>query len=554
MFDERWAEVPARPVTTSWATRRAERLVLGVVHNVTSATRLFDVLPLVATDPRIQVLFTCTGSSPFTPGTVEHLADLGVMSIEWAQAERTPFDLAIAASYGGPLERLRAPLTVLPHGMGYNKYLEIGNRKSEIGDRRPVFGLSAEWLTRDGRLIPSSVILSHTEQLDRLRSSCPQAVPAAVVAGDPCFDRMLASGPLRATYRAALGVERGQRLVVVSSTWGSGSLYDEAAEIVRRLRVELPLDEYRIALALHPNTWFGHSPWQVRMWLAECERAGVVVLPPEEGWRAALVAADLVVGDHGSVTFYGAALSVPVLLAAAAPDAVDPASAIGRFIDKADRLVPGRPLREQVDAAKSSGEIEEIAALVSSAPGRAATLLRTEFYRLLRLAEPPDGPEVRTVPVARVSTPPVVHQWVRVEFDTPGRATVIRFPVDLRRGTPPDSHLVVGVDTPDATLLESAEIVVQDHAGDAEPWIAAMFDALPGLGSASMPDHLGRWLVGTRDGALLAFTGPTRAGRVWASVVHAWQLHELTFAERVTVVLGDEEFTAEVRQLRAASR
>ncbi len=537
--------------------------MLAVVHNVTSATRLFDVLPLVATDPRIQVLFTCTGSSAFTPGTVEHLADLGVMSIDWAQAERTSFDLAIASSYGGPLERLRAPLAVLPHGMGYNKYLETGNRKPETGNRKPetgnrkpVFGLSAEWLTRDGRLIPSSVVLSHTEQLDRLRLSCPEAVPAAVVAGDPCFDRMLASGPLRATYREALGVGRGQRLVVVSSTWGPGSLYDKAADVVRRLRAELPLDEYRIALALHPNTWFGHSPWQVRMWLAECERAGVVVLPPEEGWRAALVAADVVIGDHGSVTFYAAALGRPVLLAAAGQDAVDPASAVGRFIDRADRLVPGRPLREQVDTAELSDEVAAIAALVSSVPGQAATLLRAEFYRRLRLTEPPDDPEVRTVPVARVPMPPVVHQWVRVEFefDTPDRATVIRFPVDLRRASPPDSHLVVGVDTPNATLLESAEIVVQDDAGDAERWIAAMFDALPGLGLASMPDHSGRWLVGTRDGTLLAFTGPAQPGRVWASVVHAWELLALPFPAQVTVVLGEDGFTSEVRQLRAASR
>ncbi|MEV1120959.1 hypothetical protein AB0I91_38400 [Actinosynnema sp. NPDC049800] len=547
MFDERWTVVPDRPVTTRWATRRAEKLVLGVVHNVTSATRLFDVLPLIATDPRVQVLFACTGSSAFTPGTAEHLADLGVLTIDWAQAERTRFDLAIASSYGGPLERLRAPLAVLPHGMGYNKYLEVG-------DRKPVFGLSPEWLTHRGRLIPSSVILSHTEQLDRLRSSCPQAVPAAVVAGDPCFDRMLASTPLRETYRAALGVGRGQRLVVVSSTWGPGSLYDQASDVVRRLRLELPLDEYRIALALHPNTWFGHSPWQIRMWLDECERAGVVVLPPEEGWRAALVAADVVVGDHGSVTFYGAALGVPVLLAAAAHNAVDPASAVGRFIDKADRLTLDRPLRVQLDSAGVSDDLAAIAALVSSAPGRAATLLRTEFYRRLRLAEPLDEPGVRTIPVARVDAPPVVHQWVAVELDAPDRARVVRFPVDLRRASPPHSHLVVGVDTPDAAVLESAEIVIQDDAGDAERWIAAMFDALPGLGSASMPDHSGRWLVGTRDGALLGFTGPAPAGRVWASVVHAWHLAATAVPARVTVVLGGEEHTAEVRQLKAASR
>lgn len=546
MFDERWTVVPDRPVTTRWATRRAEKLVLGVVHNVTSATRLFDVLPLIATDPRVQVLFACTGSSAFTPGTAEHLADLGVLTIDWAQAERTRFDLAIASSYGGPLERLRAPLAVLPHGMGYNKYLEVG-------DRKPVFGLSPEWLTHRGRLIPSSVILSHTEQLDRLRSSCPQAVPAAVVAGDPCFDRMLASTPLRETYRAALGVGRGQRLVVVSSTWGPGSLYDQASDVVRRLRLELPLDEYRIALALHPNTWFGHSPWQIRMWLDECERAGVVVLPPEEGWRAALVAADVVVGDHGSVTFYGAALGVPVLLAAAAHNAVDPASAVGRFIDKADRLTLDRPLRVQLDSAGVSDDLAAIAALVArrrGGPRRCCAPSSTAGCA---------SPNRST---SRESARFPSHGWTHHRWCTSGSRSSWTRPTGPGWSASPSTCVVLrrrtatwwSVSTPRTPRCWRAEIVIQDDAGDAERWIAAMFDALPGLGSASMPDHSGRWLVGTRDGALLGFTGPAPAGRVWASVVHAWHLAATAVPARVTVVLGGEEHTAEVRQLKAASR
>ena len=31
-------------------------------------------------------------------------------------------------------------------------------------------------------------------------------------------------------------------------------------------------------------------------------RAGLGVIPPQEGWRAALVGADVLIGDHGSVT------------------------------------------------------------------------------------------------------------------------------------------------------------------------------------------------------------------------------------------------------------
>ncbi|MFJ8963299.1 hypothetical protein ACIRG5_28330 [Lentzea sp. NPDC102401] len=118
--------------------------MLAVVHNVTAATRLFDVLPILATDPRVQVHFTCPESSPFHGQITEHLAAREVTPITWEQAIETPFDLAIAASHGGPLHELKAPLVVLPHGMGYNKYLprkpETGNRKPETGNRKPETG------------------------------------------------------------------------------------------------------------------------------------------------------------------------------------------------------------------------------------------------------------------------------------------------------------------------------------------------------------------------------------------------------------------------------
>jgi hypothetical protein len=114
--------------------------VLAVVHNVTAATRLFDVIDLVAEDTRIQVEFSITESSAFTRGTERFLLDRGIIAVPWDQAMDEPFDLAIAASHGGELNRIKAPLAILPHGIGYNKYLETGNRKPETGNRKPETG------------------------------------------------------------------------------------------------------------------------------------------------------------------------------------------------------------------------------------------------------------------------------------------------------------------------------------------------------------------------------------------------------------------------------
>jgi len=41
--------------------------------------------------------------------------------VPWSQAVETEFDLAISASHGGSLERLRAPLLLTFHGIGFTK-------------------------------------------------------------------------------------------------------------------------------------------------------------------------------------------------------------------------------------------------------------------------------------------------------------------------------------------------------------------------------------------------------------------------------------------------
>jgi len=127
-----------------WTTRQPERTVLGVVHNVTSATRLFDVLPLLATDQRVEVIFACTGSSPFAMDVSSHLDKIRVRQVGWSELVERQIDLAISTSHGGPLPDLKSPVIIMPHGMGYNKYLnrkpETGNRKPETGNRKPETG------------------------------------------------------------------------------------------------------------------------------------------------------------------------------------------------------------------------------------------------------------------------------------------------------------------------------------------------------------------------------------------------------------------------------
>ncbi|QWF82706.1 hypothetical protein [Amycolatopsis sp. CA-230715] len=545
------------PLAPRWRTVASSRAVLAVVHNVTAATRLFDVLPVFADDPRVEVTFTCPRSSAFTAGTDEHLASRGIRLMPWDEAVRYPFDLAVSASYGGDLHELRAPLLVVPHGMGYNKFLETGNRKPETGNRKPetgnrkpetgnrkpetgnrkpetgnrkpVFGLSSPWIMHEGELVPAYIVLSHGEQLDRLRLAVPEAAEFAVVAGDPSLDRLIASTPLRETYRQGFGLTSTQRLVLVSSTWGGNSLYGTDPELVRRLAHALPFDSYRIAIALHPNVHEGHSRWQVARWLNACTRAGVLVLPHEDLWRQAILASDVVLGDHGSVTFYAAAAGKPVLLAAAPHDDLDPESPVHQLVTTAPRFDPNADAGGQFDRAVTEhdpGRYLPITELATDLPGKAATALRELCYRALDLAPPAHPAPLHVLPAPDLPIPLPRARLARVEtvrhhakaLDLRLTRHAVDTLYDPTWSAEP-AQLVVHIDEPEATLLELADVVVHDDPRDAGRWLTETLHALPGctIAAAGLPD--GSWLAGTTT-ALVEITGVHGDPHALVSAVH----------------------------------
>src|SRR5579884_1776965 len=289
-----WRKVPIGPDAARWSTRTQCATVLIVVDTVTSGQRLLEVARLFEGDVRVQVVFTSPVGGVFDNGVGEFLTGIGALVVPWRQAVESAFTLAVAAGHEG-IHELHAPVVLLPHGAGFNKRVSAAQR-GRIVAPRDVYGLGAQWLVRDGALVPSTLVLAHEEERDRLASSCPQALPAAVVVGDPCYDRIAASRSRRYAYRDALGVPPGCRLVTVASTWGPASLLGLAPDLPGRLVAELPRDEYQVIVLAHPNAWFGHGRWQITAWLTGALRGGLGLVPPEADWRAVLVASDVVIG------------------------------------------------------------------------------------------------------------------------------------------------------------------------------------------------------------------------------------------------------------------
>jgi hypothetical protein len=377
-----WLRGPIGADADQRVTRVGCRTVLVMLPTMTAGTRLLDVVPLFEGDHRVQVVFTVPETTETWHGIHEFAHRHGRLVLPWHQALQHRFDLVLAASYT-ELERVRGPVVVLPHGatsLMSRKYSRSGGPAAH-----PHTGLARQTLTHRGRVIPTVLALTHDRELAVLRESCPEALPKAVVAGDICVDRMVASQPLRPTYRRALEVRDDQRLVLVSSTWTPESAFGRHPDLCHRLLMELPSSRHRVALVLHPSVWAVHGRAQIRGWLAPCIRDGLLLIPPEEGWRATAVASDVVIGDHGSTTQYAAAIGRPVVLAAFPGHAVRSGSVADTLAGRAPMLSLDRPIPAQLDAAWCGDHFAE---LLTARPGRSAAILRHAMYQVLDLVEP----------------------------------------------------------------------------------------------------------------------------------------------------------------------
>lgn len=404
-----WRHVPVRLDVERWATRRTRRRVLVVVHTVIAGQRLLDAIRLLEGDIRVQTFFT-QAPDVFSNGVSEFLERLGGLVLPWNEAVQTDFDLALAASHGS-LYDLQAPVVVLPHGAGHNKITSVAPRGRRVA-QRGAYGLSRQRLVRDGAVVPEAIVLAHHEELTRLGRECPEALSVAEVVGDPAFDRIAASLASRALYREALAVRARQQLVLVCSTWGPDSLLGQGWGTLERLVTELPGDEYRIAALLHPHVWNAHGDWQVRTWLAELVRAGLILVSPHGDWAGAVVAADHIVGDHGSVTLYGAMTGAPMLMAGHSDAPVDPGSPMAELMSFAPRLHNDRPVFPQLRRSatiRRAPRYERVAARITSEPGRFARRMRALLYRKLHLRAPAAR---RAVEPARLP--------LTVRYDEPG--------------------------------------------------------------------------------------------------------------------------------------
>ncbi|MFI1918315.1 hypothetical protein [Nocardia sp. NPDC020380] len=472
--------------------------------------------------------------------------------VEWDQVRERAFryHLALSASENIDFDAIDAHTVLLPHGLGFNKLVP-----SATGTELRLAGLPPLHALRAGRV---TVTLSHPEQREQLLAVSAETADHTETVGDPTFDRLRASLALRDRYREALGT--GDRtLVTVASTWGRQSVIGRRHTLPAQLLGALDADAYQVVLVLHPNVWAYYGAFQITVWLSSALDAGLVLMPPESGWHAALIAADQVISDHGSLGLFAASLDRPLLMTGRAPETV-PGTPTDELAEAVPALRPGGDLRKQLEVAREqyrAGQYAHITDRVFAHVGDATRNVRDLIYRTLGstpLEHP--GPLTR-IPIPHCHARSITSYVVRATAISGSELTLERIPAAVWHYADGEdhheTHVVADESEPDPKIIERAAAVTRETVQDlpaAHRWARAMLSAYPGarLAVAAVPQG---YLAVVRDGATVrAVTGSESPGHVQllASAMY-YRLLDRSLPDRLGVHAGittvDVTFTVE---------
>jgi hypothetical protein len=451
------------------------RLVLVVAESLDSLELLNDAVTLVGSDPRITV--SATVSPHLAQGAAS--ADLGWPILPWPQATQQQVGLVLTTDEA---QKVAAQFAA------------------------PVVVLSSQPVPMEPPRVRARV---------HQHVGAPQADTSGEVVVDPRWERMLAATGRRDRYRDAL--RAGERRLIVVSTHPERSDFIRQQETVQELLGILPLDHYTVAVSPDPALWWSPrgacatGEGDVSLLMDDLVEAGVGLIPPQ-GRRAAMIAADVILGEPAS-TRYAAALGTPAFALAPSPPRYT--SAPSWDLVEAIATAP-LPSRGELPAPQTSG----------------AQRLRRLFYRCIDLPEPEKEAYYTPLPDVPACAREVTA-W-RITGAAWPDPVVRRFPAATPPPHPGTLPLVVDVD--DGHLLR------QDNASgwcrrrellrwEAQTWASSMFTKYPMARVVASPVE-GGVLVVHRDGPDEGALVPHTAHRVQdASMVAAHALIAASFSK-----------------------
>ncbi|WP_370943890.1 hypothetical protein AB5J62_32910 [Amycolatopsis sp. cg5] len=344
------------------------RVILAVVHSEAAGERVSAAVQVLEREPGFQVVFT-QPPGPAEDMVRSYIATIGALTTPWERAVRTRFDLVVTADPAG-VGLLQGPLLVLPEVSAEGAIVDHNGRCC-------VAAIVQLLRRRQAHPEPLLIGLPQVQALTRLGANAPMLARHSVVVGDPGYDELL-----RACRRQPR-IHGSQRLGLVLSDRGPGSLLARTPALLRHLATALPAQETRLVCRLHPDVWAQHGRRQLEAWVGEVVQERMEFLRPGHEWQILAAQADFVVGDHGHDTACAAAVGKPVYLAR--PNEKTPENSLAEAISEYGMVLdPALSLASQLR--QRTRPSLPIVRQLTSVPGQSAFRLRTHCLRLMRFS------------------------------------------------------------------------------------------------------------------------------------------------------------------------
>ena len=142
----------------------------------------------------------------------------------------------------------------------------------------------------------------------------PKLSEKVIVVGNLRSDALLEKLLNRDKIRNDLGIGKEEKLVFIVSTWGPHCLFNTMGNVILAEALKL-MGQFHFALSIHP---LEHSlqiknstNWE--SYLSSLQKEGFFILKPGDNWDKFIVACDIILTDHTSLSLYGAAMYKPYI-------------------------------------------------------------------------------------------------------------------------------------------------------------------------------------------------------------------------------------------------
>ena len=250
------------------------------------------------------------------------------------------------------------------------------------------------WIEHRGRVFYTRMFESSDYAVECAIRHNPDLRGIAVAVGNLDADRVFALVSEREQIRAGMGYGSEDLVILLQSTYGETSLMESIGrDLIAACARAAAEHGWEFILQTHPNHWTG--PWAEehpygKLLLEQEGKPGITVIHHDEDWAPYMVASDMVITDHTSLSMTYALLGKPMLFVAVPGTTLiegNPGERLARILPKLSD--PGS-LVADIDRAMRDfphEQVAEIAKDILSYPGEAAVRIRREVAGLLWLPQ-----------------------------------------------------------------------------------------------------------------------------------------------------------------------